>query len=440
MVLINNVHELVMIYGSATSSKLMIIVPVYKSSKLHHCADEISFLYVRFHDLDVEYIIVISHSDIDSNITIQDLQFLNKSTIYTLNFNSIYRIFPYSDIYDLNFNQYLMSNENISLYSLLGDRIYTSWYIDDLYYTSMVKIVQSIKDKLKEIKLYNVPDKMLIFYKKCLECFAKIECNGIHVDRNRFLELYPNKEFMMDSNDLTYTEYNLYTKAGRPSSRFGGVNFSSLESGVNKNFITSRFDNGAIVVYDYSSYHLTLLANLIGYDTPDKNMHRYLCKQYFGEVTDENYKKTKEINFRVLYGGIPNELLHIPFFQKSAEYIDFVWNEFDNNTLKSPISGRTIFVNSLENTKNKVFNYLIQLLETENNVIVMNRLQNALREYKTKLIMYTYDSFAFDFSFEDGKELLKKMKDIIECRGDYISKIMMGYDYDNLENITQKLI
>ena len=48
--------------------------------------------------------------------------------------------------------------------------------------------------------------------------------------------------------------------------------------------------------------------------------------------------------------------------------------------------------------KNKVFNYLIQLMETENNMKVLSELIPKLKGYKSKLILYSYDSFLFDFS------------------------------------------
>ena len=46
---------------------------------------------------------------------------------------------------------------------------------------------------------------------------------------------------------------------------------------------------------------------------------------------------------------------------------------------------------------NKLFNYMIQLMETENNIKILNKLQPKLQEYNSKLILYNYEAFLFEF-------------------------------------------
>ena len=58
---------------------------------------------------------------------------------------------------------------------------------------------------------------------------------------------------------------------------------------------------------------------------------------------------------------------------------------------------------------NKLFNYTIQLMETENNMRVLNRLIPNIKDDKSKLILYNYDAFLFDFNMEDGLDYLKKV-------------------------------
>jgi predicted AAA+ superfamily ATPase len=64
--------------------------------------------------------------------------------------------------------------------------------------------------------------------------------------------------------------------------------------------------------------------------------------------------------------------------------------------------------------KLKLFNYIIQNLETKENIYKILEINKLLSKKKTKLILITYDSFLFDFSKEDGKNMLKKIKTILE--------------------------
>ena len=88
--------------------------------------------------------------------------------------------------------------------------------------------------------------------------------------------------------------------------------------------------------------------------------------------------------------------------------------------------------------KNKVFNYLIQLMETENNMKVLSELIPKLKGYKSKLILYSYDSFLFDFSISDGLEFIGMVKETLEQGGTYPVKIAKGSNYHEMEDITGK--
>ena len=97
--------------------------------------------------------------------------------------------------------------------------------------------------------------------------------------------------------------------------------------------------------------------------------------------------------------------------------------------------------------KNKLFNYLIQALETELNVRKILLLQEYLFDKKTKLVLYGYDSFLFDFSKQDGVETLKEIKRILEVKTDvpgdtesyFYTKSKMGLNYGEMQDITERL-
>ena len=60
---------------------------------------------------------------------------------------------------------------------------------------------------------------------------------------------------------------------------------------------------------------------------------------------------------------------------------------------------------------NKLFNYLLQASETENNLYVLNEINSLLGQYSSDLILYTYDSLLIDFDVKDGRELIMKLQE-----------------------------
>ncbi len=78
--------------------------------------------------------------------------------------------------------------------------------------------------------------------------------------------------------------------------------------------------------------------------------------------------------------------------------------------------------------KLKLFNYIVQNLETKENIDKILELNKLLSKKKTKLILITYDSFLFDFCQQDGKTLLKKIKEVLE-KNDMLVKHKYGTNY-----------
>ena len=64
------------------------------------------------------------------------------------------------------------------------------------------------------------------------------------------------------------------------------------------------------------------------------------------------------------------------------------------------------------------------------------RLQKYLENFKTKLVLYTYDSFLFDYAKEDGKKCLFGIKKILDV---FPTKAYFGTNYQNLVDVTATL-
>ncbi len=78
------------------------------------------------------------------------------------------------------------------------------------------------------------------------------------------------------------------------------------------------------------------------------------------------------------------------------------------------------FKNNLEDMNPaKLMNYMMQSLETSNNITILKDILKYLRNKKSFITLYTYDAILFDFSKEDGKQTLEDIQKIMENRGKY---------------------
>jgi hypothetical protein len=75
---------------------------------------------------------------------------------------------------------------------------------------------------------------------------------------------------------------------------------------------------------------------------------------------------------------------------------------------------------------------MLQNLETEFNTSLLSELNKRLEHKKTKLILYTYDSFLFDYSISDGKETLNE---IIQVFDGIPFHVKAGKNYHELKQI-----
>ena len=280
------------------------------------------------------------------------------------------------------------------------------------------KVVKILKDTLKQ---YAEHVKMS-YNNNVLDNLTYIESNGLQT-----------------INDVVHSEYNIYTSTGRPSNRFGGTNFAALNKsdGSRKPYI-SRFKNGVLVEMDFDGYHLRLIADKIGYKFPKGSVHEHMAKLY-----DVDYNEAKGLSFQYLYGYIPDEIKKTnKYFSKVNDYINNLWNDYKSKEfIVSDIYNKKIYKRNLTDMNaNKLFNYTIQLMETENNMKVLGELIPKISEDKSKLILYSYDSFLLDFNMEDGLNYLKKVKKILEQNGKFPVKVSWGLNYHEMKDITEKFV
>ena len=397
-------------------SKPFVLLQMYSDVQKHPQENRISCIWVDFQF--EQYIVPIHHTekfrDIHNLITTDQTIYVDDLKQYRHN-----ALVISDDVRDMNWSWYQQTNQPYDMDQHLTNahhhqyRLnYDKENINDVI--PLVKHAEYFGPISKELyKSYEQHDQTI------LENLYQIERNG--------LKTYEK---------IVYSEYNPFTSTGRPSNRFGGLNFAALNKsdGSRKQFI-SRFNNGVLVEMDFDAYHLRLIGEIIGYEFPQTSVHEHMAELY-----GLPYEEAKALSFKYLYGGISDDVSDNPFFSKVNDYIKLLWNDYEtNNFVESYIYNRRIHRKNLTDMNpNKLFNYMIQLMETENNVKILNTLQPKLQEYNSKLVLYNYDAFLFDFDTKDGLEFLKMVKETIESGGKYPVKTSRGVNYHEMDDITEK--
>jgi hypothetical protein len=257
----------------------------------------------------------------------------------------------------------------------------------------------------------------------------QIEDNGLYVDREKLQASFGKKALRSFKDSMVYSQYNAFTATGRPSNRFGGINFSALnKSDDTRDTFVSRFPNGILVQMDFEAYHLRLIANHLGVSLPNTSLHMELAKIYFGtdNITDEMYEESKRKTFNLMYGMIDNSY-SIDLFNKIYKFR----MQFEHtDTVKLP-SGVSVSIDNPNHSK--LFNYYMQSLEVVTTIPKLLDILDYTRTSSAKLILYTYDSILLDMeAWDDG--LVRSIKSILE-EGNFPVRVYMGDTYKTLRKV-----
>lgn len=271
------------------------------------------------------------------------------------------------------------------------------------------------------------------FLDNAVKCLRTIETAGLAIDPHRFNTFFEHKSQRYVHNNRVYSQYYPYTTTGRPSNRYGGINFAALnKSDGSRSAFVSRFDGGKLVQLDFESYHLRLIANYMNVTLPDEPIHEYLAKQYFGkqQITSEEYEEGKQITFSILYGA--DVETDIPLLASIKELSKDVYKSYlEMGCLVAPLSKRRIYVEEAEAAENKLFNYFVQNYEFEFTVRKLQRLVEFLTTKQSRLILYTYDAVLLDCHPDEINAVANEAAGILGDGG-YPMRSFIGTDYDNL--------
>ncbi len=410
----------------------MVLIPTLCDRNLHPKLNQLSLLYVKWLSTNDENIIVLNHSEKrkDNDLTLDFVEGAlnnNKENKYIFDKKAFNHTMSLNTLNDTNLNFYLDSSNPLYIDNLTTNthdffHINFSTLNNINRYIPIMKHLEygrKLVNKMNDLFFYDEKNKN--YNENVIDNLTKIEDNGLFISDNGY----------------QYSQYNIYTSTGRPSNRFGGINFAALNKSdrTREKYVSRYGDEGCMIEMDYDAYHLRLISEIVGYKFPEGSVHQYLADQY-----DVDYAKSKALSFKYLYGEIPYMIAKkIPFFSKVQEYIDKKWLEYKkNNFVVSDIYSRKIGKSLSFTNKSKLFNYCIQLLETENNMKMLDDLLPTLEGKKTKLILYSYDSFLFDFHKDDGLDFLKNLRKVIDQNGLYPVKIGWGNNYHEMKDVTEK--
>lgn len=404
------------------------IIPI--NNNYHPILNKICMIYLRPLKTNKGYIIPINTEDAFNVDITKLIDYLNKipkiwvidkkNLLYYLNIND--------NVYDIEFLNIEYEIPELSVYNYFYNKFPNKIDINKLI--PLTKHYEYCEIIFKQVEQY-IPEcvpKWYQFYNKYASLvFYSIEKNGICIVYDKIQTYFKiNPEFSIKNNKI-YNKYNLYNNTSRPSNSFNGINFLALNHKYRDAFIPT---NDIFLEFDYSSYHIRLLSKLINYEIPiDENAHIHIGKQYFKAkvLTDEQYKQIKEINFKVLYNiEILEKYKHVDFFKQVIDYFKIKLEEYNNNGyILSNIAKKPI-KNITSNTQ--LLPYILQSYETELGIIKIWKLLDLLKEKQSKLVLYNYDAFLFDISLNDGKQLIKDIKNILEEDG-FPTEIKSGSNY-----------
>lgn len=392
---------------------------------IHPSLNNISLVYIR-PVIDVKgYLISINHSEaLSVDITHIDALLQTIDKIYVRNKKQFLYYFALKNVFDI---------------SLLGADINVSTNAHDFIYQRydnrndvnlLVPIVKHyekhelIYNKIKPFIGITLPEWYDFYNNKATLAFLYIEKTGIKIDYNLLDSFYNiSNPLYSIKDDIIYSQYNLYTTTKRPSNSFNNINFSALnkDNGSRKSFIAK---NDYLLDFDISAYHPSLIAKLVDYEFKN-DIHTELAEMY-----GVDYKTSKELTFKQLYGGIFDQYKNIEYFKRIQNYIDKLWLGFNTHGyIETPISKYKFYKYSIDNPNpNKLFNYLLQELETSTNINIIWDVIKILKGKNTKLILYTYDSFTFDFD-KNELEVIESIKNIF-IKNNLKYKIKQGVNYD----------
>jgi hypothetical protein len=422
MNLIEDKHTLLSFLGGNVNIDL--IIPVWSSHRAHPLGNRLSFIYFRQTNGE-DGIINFNHIDAKKLDKFDITKIIHVNTLVLDNRYLKTIGLDYEWVYFEEYGKPFIFNEVV-------ESVYRGYRNDFKELNDCVPLMKWY-EILKTIPNISTRREWDRKYTSAIKTLGRLEGAGVKVVEEKFIDSFNFNPQYIKRSGIVYTQYNPYTTTGRPSNRHLNINYSALNKsdGTRECFI-SRHPQGTLIQFDYESYHIRLIAKMVGYEFPKGiSAHQHLANLY-----QCDYETAKKITFTYLYGGLDDNARGIPFFQKVDEYIKGLYQRFViSGKLTTLLYKREIPFDRIETpNEQKVFNYLLQSLETEINYMKIGEVLEYLEGRMSKMILYTYDAFVIDTHPVERENLLNDIREIME-KGDFPVKCEEGENYNNLVGI-----
>ena len=417
--LVENREQLNVLINSSYKKAFIEVIPF--NDTIHPVLNRVSLVYIRPLEATKGFMVCIAHSESLNVLNTGIDKLIEKfEVLYCRDKKEMLHYFPNKTLYDITPPPHTYIRPTTQTHDL-----YYRKHQDNRELNLIIPIVKHYElceTIFRDLKANINIEKTKydeFFNNKVSLVFNAIERNGVRIHNKTFEEYFHPVD-----GEYVYTQFNLKTTTTRPSNKFKNVNYAALnkENGCRKSFIPR---NNRLVEIDISAYHPSLSARLIGYDFANVDIHAHFATLY-----GVDYKKSKELTFKQLYGGVFDNYKGLEFFQKIEKYVLSLWSKFESDGfVECEVSGYRYEKEKLQNMNpQKLFNYILQNLETSMNVRILWDMFCILRNCKTKLVLYTYDSFLFDL--DDSEEnMLEEIRNVFKKYQLNIKEIE-GYDYN----------
>ena len=420
--LVEDEEQLNVLINSGYKKAFIEVIPY--NDTIHPVLNHVSLVYIRPLKASKGFMVCITHSESLNALNTRINELIDKfEVLYCRDKKEILHYFPNKTLYDITPPPHTYIRPTTQTHDL-----YYRKHQDNLELNLIIPIVKHYElceTIFRDLKANINIEKTKydeFFNNKVSVVFNAIERNGVRIHNKTFEEYFHPVD-----GEYVYTQFNLKTTTTRPSNKFKNVNYAALnkENGCRKSFIPR---NNRFVEIDISAYHPSLAANLISYDFANIDIHAHFASLY-----NVDYKKSKELTFKQLYGGVFEAYKELEFFQGIEKYVLNLWSKFESDGfVECEVSGYRYEKEKLQNMNpQKLFNYILQNLETSMNVRILWDMFCILRNCKTKLVLYTYDSFLFDLD-DNEKNILEEIKNVFKKYKLNIKEIE-GYDYNFTE-------
>lgn len=402
--------------------KPCICIPLLSNPNKHPSESSIIGIYLAFSDGTDEYINISHPDELYSNTILTEIRLHPTSLVFN---KKVMLYNGYQDGIDLNsyLHYYMSDNINSKEFYPKGMEILSNKFfrLQELGHIIPLSVQLEWAKKIAEYVMrlnpfgngYGITKKCIDYCNDFTNVFYEIEKNGIIV-----------------GDETKKQHYMWYTATSRPSNSWDGFNFSAMnKKDGTRNKIRSRFDGGKIVQFDYDAFHIKLLAKILEY-----KFEKHPYEQIREELNiNMDYDDFKSKIFQNIYGNITYEFMNHPFFQAIQMVIDDLWNQYESNSrVESHFYGK-LFSDIKEETPNKIFNYVLQSLETEYNVKKIKDVLPLFKDRQSVFMLYLYDAFVFDIH-PDEMYLIKDLTNAFQTDNMSI-KIYIGDTFGDIKQI-----